>query len=125
MRLPLSGKLTDALNNADHFLDVLVEGNEQQFLSKATVRKVALVDIPKANQLNLQRRASDKSPFDPHAVLKVEKGAGGDEVRKAYHAMVRAYHPDRFANLDIPGEMKDYAAAMIVRVNLAYEQISA
>jgi hypothetical protein len=29
------------------------------------------------------------------------------------------------AGLDLPKEMKDYAAAMVVRINLAYEQIGA
>jgi hypothetical protein len=33
------------------------------------------------------------------------------------------YHPDRYALLDIPQEMKDYAAAMQARINMAYEQI--
>ena len=38
--------------------------------------------------------------------------------------MVRKYHPDRFAALDLPKEMTEYAAAMLVRINLAYEQLA-
>lgn len=124
MRLPLSGKLADALNNSDLFLDVLGNDGDQFFLAKADVRKVKLVDVPKANQLNMQRRNSDRSQFDPFQILKIEKGADGPSVKQAYHAMVRLYHPDRYANMELPEEMKSYAAAMLVRVNLAYEQLS-
>jgi hypothetical protein len=37
---------------------------------------------------------------------------------------VKSYHPDRFANLEMPQEMKDYASAMQARINMAYEQLS-
>lgn len=124
MRLPLSGKLADALNNSELFLDVLGADGTQFFLAKADVRMVKLVDVPKANQLNMQRRNSDRSQFDPRQILKVDGSADGAAVKQAYHAMVRLYHPDRYANMEIPEEIKTYAAAMLVRINLAYEQLS-
>ena len=123
VRLPLSAKLHDALNNADMFLDVTNAEEKQYFVAKKDVVKVELVEVPKANQMNLQRRATDRERFDPYKVLGVDQGADGEAIRQAYHAMVKTYHPDRFTGIDLPREMKDYAAAMVVRINLAYEQI--
>jgi DnaJ-domain-containing protein 1 len=122
VRLPLSGKLSEAMNNADQFLDLIAADGKQVFLSKRTIRQAAQVEVPKADQL--QRRA-DLAIFDPYTVLGVPRGASGDELKQAYHKMARAYHPDRLSVLDLPKEMRDYAAAMLVRINIAYEQLSA
>ena len=122
IKLPLTARIADALNNADQFLDVVDAEGRQKFLSKHMVGSVALFDAPKAS-LNTQRRAADHAPFNPHAVLGVGKGSDAAAIKRAYHDLVRKYHPDRFANFDLPKEMLDYAAAMLVRLNLAYEQI--
>jgi hypothetical protein len=37
--------------------------------------------------------------------------------------MARLYHPDRIASYELPKEIKDYARAMLVRINLAFEQL--
>jgi hypothetical protein len=123
VKLPLSSKLHDALNNADLFLDVTDAEGKQTFLAKSDIRRVELIEVPRANQINLRRRASDNSAFDPYAVLGVTRGTDAVAIRQAYHAMAKKYHPDRFLNLDLPKEMADYAAAMLVRINLAFEQI--
>ena len=60
---------------------------------------------------------------DYYELLGVEKGAEAEAVRTAYLALAKKYHPDRFLAMDLPREMLDYAAAMLVRINLAYEQI--
>ncbi len=73
--------------------------------------------------MNQQRRNSDKSGFNPHAVLGVEKSVTAEDLREAYLALVKRYHPDRFASMDLPQEMKDYAAAMQARINMAYQQL--
>lgn len=123
VRLPLSSKLHEALNNSDTFLDVVNGEGQQYFLAKSAIVRVELLEVPKANQLNLLRRASDNGGFDPYQVLGVARAADAESIRQAYHAMIKTYHPDRFAGIDLPREMKDYAAAMIVRLNLAFEQI--
>lgn len=120
--LPLSGRLFDAMNNADGFLDVETAEGQRYFVAKHTVRKVEPVEIPRVDQL--MKRASEVSVFDPHAVLGVAKTADPETLKQAYHAMARKYHPDRFAMLDLPQEMRDYASAMLVRINLAHEQLS-
>ena len=123
VKLTLSSKLGDALNNADQFLDVLNSEGKQSYLSKSSIARVELIEVPRANQINLQRRAGDNAAFDPYAVLGVAKGSDAAAIRSAYHAMAKKYHPDRFLNIDLPKEMADYAAAMLVRINLAYEQV--
>ena len=123
VRLPLTSKLHDALNNGDMFLDVTNGSDKQYFVAKSDISRVELVEVPKASHMNLQRRAADRDRFNPYEVLGVKEGADAEAIRQAYHVMVKNYHPDRFTGIDLPKEMKDYAAAMVVRINLAYEQI--
>ena len=123
VKLPMSNKIADALNNADLFLDIITLDGDQMFIAKADVKSARLVDVPKASQLNFYRRASDRATFDPLAVLKLRKGASSDEIRQAYHRLTRMYHPDRLSAFELPDEMQEYARIMQVRINLAYEQI--
>ena len=122
IKLPLSGKLNEAMNNADHFLDVITGDGQLQFIAKHAIQKAEIIDPPTA-RLNQQRRDSDNKYFDPHAILGVTNAASREEMRQAYISLVKAYHPDRFANMDLPAEMKDYAAAMQARINMAYDQL--
>jgi DnaJ like chaperone protein len=123
MRMPLSNRLADALNAPDMFLDVMTAGGEQQFIAKSDIRSVRSMELPKADQLDLDARQAGFADVDPHAVLQVEKGASPEEIRHAYHRMARLYHPDRIAAYELPPEIKDYARAMLVRINLAFEQL--
>ena len=123
IRLPLSNKLGDALNNGEPFLDAITAGGEQQFIAKAAIRSVRAMEMPKPEQLDLAGRAESLATADPHAVLKVARTASPEEIRHAYHRMARLYHPDRIASYELPDEIKDYARAMLVRINLAFEQL--
>ena len=122
VKLPLSGKLTDAFNSAETFIDIITGDGAQQVINKSIIARAETIDPPKAG-LNQQRRAADKSGFNPYAVLGIEKTTTPEDIRAAYVALVKIYHPDRFASLDIPQEMKNYAAAMQARINMAYQQL--
>jgi DnaJ-domain-containing protein 1 len=122
--MPLSNRLGDALNNTDQFLDALTVGGQQIYISKSSIRSVRSAALPKTDQLDLDGRGQLMPGFDPYAVLKVQKGASADEIKQAYHKMARLYHPDRIASYELPEEVKDYVRAMLVRINLAFEQIS-
>ena len=37
--------------------------------------------------------------------------------------MAKLYHPDRISSFELPEEVMDYVRAMLVRINLAFEQI--
>ncbi len=47
-------------------------------------------------------------------------GASRDEVRQAYLRLAKAYHPDRYASVELPEEVRDYLSAMARRVNAAH-----
>jgi hypothetical protein len=123
VKLPLSGKLTDAFNSVEAFVDIITGDGSQQVINKSIIARVETMDPPKAG-LNQQRRSADKSSFNPYAVLGIEKVASPEDIRAAYVTLVKIYHPDRFASLDIPQEMKDYASAMQARINMAYQQLA-
>ena len=123
IRLPLSRRLADALNNDDVFLDAITPSGQQQFIAKSTIKLVRPANVPRADQLDIEGRAPGTPAFDPYAILKVAKDANPEEIKSAYHRMARLYHPDRIASYELPDEVKDYVRTMLVRINLAFEQI--
>lgn len=56
---------------------------------------------------------------DPYEVLGVSRGASQEEIKKAYRALSRKYHPD--ANINNPN--KDQAEAKFKEIQQAYEAI--
>ena len=123
VRLTLSNKLTDALSTSDLFLDILAEDGEQQFVSKSAIRFIRASDGPRQTHQEAGPRPSAPGPLDPYTVLKLQRSATPDDVKKAYHKLVRLYHPDRIASFDLPEDMMEYARDMLVRVNLAFEEL--
>ncbi len=57
--------------------------------------------------------------FDPYQVLGVSRGASEDEIKKAYRALSRKYHPD--ANINNPN--REQAEERFKQVQQAYDQI--
>lgn len=57
--------------------------------------------------------------FDPYKVLGVSQNATDDEVKKAYRALSRKYHPD--ANVNNPNKAE--AEEMFKRVQQSYDEI--
>lgn len=123
VRLPLSNRLADAVNNAEPFFDFATPEGERYFLAKHSVRKIEAFEIPRIDQLD--RHDRNDAAFDPYLVLGLPKEANLASVEQAYHRLARSYHPDRFAGLELPREMHDYATAMLARINLAYRQLGA
>lgn len=56
---------------------------------------------------------------DPYKVLGVSPNASDDEIKKAYRALARKYHPDKYRDSDLA----DLASEKMKEVNAAYEQI--
>ncbi len=56
---------------------------------------------------------------DPYQVLGVSRSASDEEIKKAYRALSRKYHPD--ANVNNPN--KDQAEEMFKQVQQAYDQV--
>ena len=57
---------------------------------------------------------------DPYSVLGVSSSATDDEVKEAYRALARKYHPDNYGD-DNP--LKDLANEKMQEINAAYDQI--
>jgi molecular chaperone DnaJ len=58
--------------------------------------------------------------MDPYEVLGVEPGADEETVKKAYRALVRKYHPDKYVN----NPLADLAAEKMKEINKAYDMIT-
>jgi len=114
--------LGDELNSANGFVDF--EGSEGQryFLAKRSIQSVRLNQVPKADQLT--RAQSKNELFNPRTVLGLSEAANRDDIREAYHRLVKQYHPDRFATLELPREVSDYLNAMSRRINAAYSALN-
>lgn len=56
---------------------------------------------------------------DPYKVLGVPSSATDEEVKKAYLALARKYHPDKYTDSDLA----DLASEKMKEVNAAYEEI--
>ncbi|MBR4941580.1 MAG: J domain-containing protein [Clostridia bacterium] len=57
--------------------------------------------------------------MDPYKVLGVAPSASDDEIRAAYRALAKKYHPDNYVN----NPVADLAAEKMKEINAAYEQI--
>ncbi len=56
---------------------------------------------------------------DPYKVLGVSPNATDDEIKKAYRALVKQYHPDNYAD----NPLADLAAEKMKEINEAYAEI--
>ena len=57
---------------------------------------------------------------DPYEVLGVSASASDSEVKRAYHALVKKYHPDNYAN----NPLADLASEKMKEINEAYDTIT-
>ena len=58
---------------------------------------------------------------DPYEVLGVSKNASDDEIKNAYRALARKYHPDNYAD----NPLSDLASEKMKEINAAYDRIKA
>ena len=56
---------------------------------------------------------------DPYEVLGVSRNASDSEIKKAYHELVKKYHPDNYAN----NPLADLASEKMKEINEAYDSI--
>ena len=116
-------KLRDLLNNPDPFIDFEKRDNTLTLIAKRAIAMIAAIDLPRTDQL--LRRGLGSSGFDPYQTLSVDRGANQGEVRAAYLAKARLYHPDKLASKDVPKEVADYMNAMFIRIQKAYDELEA
>lgn len=64
------------------------------------------------------------APDDPYVVLGIAPGAGLPEIRAAYRALVRTYHPDRHMAAGTPPEFLRVAESRMAAINGAYAAVA-
>ena len=107
----------EVLNGNGTFLEFEPYGAERTFIAKAQLASIRLLGVPKLPNLNARLR--DLDGFDPYHVLGVAPGATRENIRDAYFALAKSYHPDRYANAELPAEVIEYLFAMARRINAA------
>lgn len=120
--LPATHKLREFVNLPDRFVEFERRDQAILHLAKTAILSIAPLDLPRADQLS--RRIIDARVFDPHAALGIERSAGPGEIRAAYWAKAKLYHPDKLAGKEAPKEVTDYMNAMFVRITAAYRELS-
>ena len=120
--VPATKTLGDLLNGPGSFVEFEPYGGERTYVAKAQVASIKLLGVPKLP--NLTARLRDLDGFDPFAVLGVAAGATKDEIRQAYFALAKSYHPDRYATAELPTEVIEYLFAMARRINAAHAALN-
>ena len=112
---------------ADPFFDFECKHEGNIIVAKSSVRKIRPDDPKKKDDQAkvdaLAARLVELEKTDPYKLLGVPTNVGHDELRKAYIGKARAYHPDRFTDVELPAEVLEYLNAMARRVNTAYEDL--
>jgi DnaJ-like protein len=119
--LPPGRSLTDVLNSTSSFMEFEPFGGERLFIAKSALQAIKPTTLPGVP--NLAAGLREDAGFDPYAILGIDRHAGADEARKAYLDLAKTYHPDRFATVELPPEVRNYLAAMSSRVNAAYDAV--
>jgi hypothetical protein len=112
MFLPAQGRISDMLNDDRNFIPVECDG-ENLALAKTSILQVRM---PSAQAP--QRKGC------PYSVLGLPEGASIEEIKKAYHELSRANHPDRIRGAGLARDIVEYANQNMIRINAAYAQLT-
>ena len=93
------------------------------FVPKSEIRGLKVVDTGRPQPL--QTHVGDATYFDPHKVLGLERSATGEDIKAAYLAHTRRYHPDQYAAVTLPPEVTAYIGERCKQINAAFEILKA
>ncbi len=117
LNLPRGRTVMDALNGDGLFVEFEPYGGAPGYLSKSHIASIKPMHETQRPALVADRREAD---FDPHTILGVAPGCSWDDVRQAYLLLSKTYHPDRYAGVALPAEVKTYLDSMVRHINAAY-----
>lgn len=114
----VSRNIESALNTDKRFIRVDCEDG--------TARHVALdhiVHVQPQVDVNAPTLAKPRSATRENAqpLLGLSGNFSDVDLREAYHRLVKIYHPDRFAQTQLPREVIDYAGEMFRQINNAHQ----
>ena len=111
------------LTSADDFLCVEDADGDMDFIPKSEIRGLKLIKPVVPRPLPQPSVTSDA--FDPARILGVARGDDWAAVHAAYRRLAKAYHPDRFAGIDLPPEIAAYLDAKSKQINQAFRVLKA
>jgi DnaJ domain len=114
--------IIEELNAPGGFFEFETVDRQRALLPKTSIRSARSAAVAKVEPLD--RRIREGMPFDPYVVLGVDRDADKEAIKRAYHVLAKAYHPDRMQAIDLPPEIVDYATAMAKRINAAYSALT-
>lgn len=113
--------LHEELNRGETFLEFEPLDGTRMFIARSAIAAVKEYNVPRNDQLSRKQGLLDQ--FDPYEVLGLQKGASAAEIRSAYVALAKMYHPDRFIRTEMPTEVAEYLSSVATRINLAYSEL--
>ena len=100
------------LNDDRNFIPVECDG---ECLALA---KISIVQVRMPSAQAPQRKGC------PYAILGLQEGASIEEIKKAYHELCRANHPDRIRGAGLAQDIIEFANQNMIRINAAYAQLT-
>lgn len=106
-------RVSDILNDTREFLPFETPTGEVMMLRKGVI----------SNILTREKSNRKNPPTNPFEILGIFPTASRNDVKQAYHAKVRLYHPDKLNSLNLPDDVTDYASDALARINSAYSLV--
>jgi len=114
--------ISKELDNDSRFIELHDSSRNPVFIGKSQIATLEPCKDGKQAMPEMQLSALKNSNWN--RVLGVPSNATPEEVKQAYHAKAKQYHPDVFSAC-LPDEMRRYASDMFARINQAYEEFKA
>ncbi|MGI9356282.1 MAG: J domain-containing protein [Rhizobiaceae bacterium] len=118
----VGGTVERTLNSEAKFILFGDLDGTERMIAKSVIVEVSARKTAKIVKLPTEAKVDDS---DPYELLGIEKTATDSEIKEAWHARARAYHADKFANVEMPPEVAAYTNAMSRRINEAYAVLTA
>ncbi|MBI1210649.1 MAG: DnaJ domain-containing protein [Alphaproteobacteria bacterium] len=115
------GVLEDLLDSL--FLIARADGNfhpgEQEYLHR--VAEIFGLSEDQYQRIRAAHFGPDKA--DPYFILSVDRSISNDDLKRAYHKLVKENHPDSLTARGVPPEFVRTANERLATINAAYERI--
>jgi DnaJ domain len=109
------------LDGEEGFIYLDVFDGDGSFIPKSDVRGLKVLTSIRSQTVALT--VPDARNFEPYRVLGLDKGASFDDIREAYLRLSKLYHPDCYAGVELPREVRVYLEAMSKNINAAFHAL--